>query len=104
METKDKKMSFSEIIRGDVPVLVDFHATWCGPCKMLAPVLEKLAAKKSDNLRIIKIDVDKNPAAAQSYRVQGVPTMILFKDGKQLWRQSGYMSVSQLENELNPFL
>lgn len=104
METKDKKMTFSEIIKGDTPVLVDFHATWCGPCKMLAPVLEKVAGRQSGKLRIIKIDVDKNPAVAQAYKVQGVPTMILFKNSKQLWRQSGYMSVPQLENELTSYI
>ena len=101
METKDKKMTFSELIRGEEPVLVDFHATWCGPCKMLAPVLEKVAANQAGKLRIVKIDVDRNPAAAQAYRVQGVPTMILFKKGKMLWRQSGYMSVHQLESQLS---
>lgn len=104
METTEKRMTFSEIIRGEKPVLVDFHATWCGPCKMLAPVLQKMAGKYSDNLKIIKIDVDKNQAAAQAYKVRGVPTMILFKDGKQVWQQSGYMTMAQLEQQIGHFI
>jgi thioredoxin 1 len=104
MQTKNKKVSFGDLIRSETPVLVDFHATWCGPCRMLAPVLEKIAHNNKDKMKVVKIDVDKNQAVAQSYRVNGVPTMILFKKGKPIWRQSGYMSVHQLQNELTPHI
>lgn len=90
--------SFQEIINADKPVLVDFFAEWCGPCKMMAPELKKLVDMHGDSLRVIKVDVDKNPQAAMHYGVQGVPTLILFKSGKLLWRQSGAMSAGQLSS------
>jgi thioredoxin 1 len=90
--------SFQEIINADTPVLVDFFAEWCGPCKMMAPELKKLVDMHGDSLRVIKVDVDKNPQAAMHYGVQGVPTLILFKNGKLLWRQSGAMSAGQLSS------
>lgn len=92
-----KKETFSEIINGDVPVLVDFTAVWCGPCKMMKPVLEELHQRKGDKLRIIKVDIDQSPAAAQAFNVQSVPTLLLFQKGKQLWRQSGVLQASSLE-------
>lgn len=88
--------SFQDILNGDTPVLVDFFAEWCGPCKMMAPELKKLADAFGDELRVLKVDVDKNPAAAAHYGVRGVPTLILFRQGQPLWRQSGAMSAAQL--------
>jgi thioredoxin 1 len=95
--TSNKKESFGDIIKGDTPVLVDFTATWCGPCKMMKPVLEQLHQQMGDKLRIIKIDIDQSPAAANAYQVQSVPTLILFHKGKNLWRQSGVMQAAQLK-------
>ena len=97
MQTSNKKESFGELIRGNTPVLVDFTATWCGPCKMMKPVLEQLHQRMGDKVRIIKIDIDQSPAAAQAYNVQSVPTLLLFRHGKQLWRQSGVIQAAQLE-------
>ena len=79
-------------MQSDQPVLVDFFATWCGPCQMLAPILKEVKANLGERISIIKIDVDKNQAVAAQYQVRGVPTMILFQNGKPLWRQSGVMS------------
>ncbi|PIF00116.1 MAG: thioredoxin [Maribacter sp.] len=85
------KSSFKDIIGSKTPVLVDFFADWCGPCKMLAPILKEVKNELGDAVRIVKIDVDKNPSIASQHQVKGVPTMILFKEGKQLWRQSGVL-------------
>ncbi|TVR86267.1 MAG: thioredoxin [Saprospirales bacterium] len=104
MNATKKKVSFKELIHSDTPVLVDFYANWCGPCKMLSPVLAQLASKHSGDIKVVKIDVDKNPGAAQSLQVRGVPTMMLFKNGEILWRKSGYMSLAQLESELQPHM
>ncbi len=88
--------TFSDLINTGKPVLVDFFATWCGPCKMLAPVLSEVKSEMGDDISIIKIDVDKNQPLATQYNVRGVPTMILFKDGKQLWRQSGVLQKNEI--------
>ncbi len=90
-------MKYSEIIKSEIPTLVDFTATWCGPCKAMAPVLEQLASKVGEKARIIKIDVDKNQALSEKMKIQGVPTFILYKNGEIIWRQSGMQSLNQLE-------
>lgn len=96
--------TFGDVIKNTQPVLVDFHATWCGPCKMMAPELKKFAQNNTGKLRVINIDIDKNPATAQQFRIQGVPTLILFKEGKVLWRQSGAMSSSQISEAIKSHL
>ncbi|MBJ2174315.1 thioredoxin [Aureibaculum sp. A20] len=90
--------SFSEIINQDIPVLVDFKADWCGPCKMMTPILKEVKQQLKDGVKIIKIDVDKNQAVASKFQVKGVPTLILFKKGKQVWRQSGVLQASEIEH------
>ncbi len=89
---------FSELINQETPVLVDFYAEWCGPCKMMSPILKEVKDNLKDRVSIIKIDVDKNQALAAKYQVRGVPTMLLFKNGKQVWRQSGMLQKDELIN------
>ena len=87
---------FNDIINAEKPVLVDFFATWCGPCQMLAPVLEQVKDNLGDRVTILKIDVDKNQELASKFQVRGVPTMMLFQEGKQLWRQSGVLTKDEI--------
>jgi thioredoxin 1 len=104
METSEKKETFNDVLKSGKPVLVDFFAEWCGPCKMMAPELKKVHDKLGNKVRILKIDVDKNPAMAQAFQVQGVPTLILFKDEKIAWRQSGALMAPQLEKILQQYM
>ena len=90
--------SFKEIIKGEVPVLVDFHATWCGPCKMMSPIIDAVKKEFGEQLRVLKVDVDKNNAASAKYKVRGVPTLLLFKNGEIVWRESGVKSQNELRN------
>jgi len=89
--------SFNELIKSDKTVLVDFSAEWCGPCKMMKPILEDLKSKMGDQITILKVDVDKNPKAAAAYKIQGVPTLILFHKGAVSWRKSGVVQSKELQ-------
>jgi len=96
-------MTFNELIESDKPVLVDFFAEWCGSCKVMAPILKDVKQEVGDAVSILKVDVDKNPQAAAAYQVQGVPTLILFKQGKVLWRQSGVVQKNGLVGVIKKF-
>ncbi len=93
--------NFNTIIKSETPVLIDFYADWCGPCKMLAPILKDVKAELKDQIKIIKIDVDNNQSLAAQYQVRGVPTMILFKNEKPVWRQSGVLQKQDIINIIN---
>ncbi len=95
---------FSEIIKSDKPVLIDFYADWCRPCKMMAPILKQVKDTLGDRVKILKIDVDKNQRLAAAQNVRGVPTLVLFKNGKQLWRQSGVVQAQDILAVVNQYL
>ena len=95
---------FSEIIQGEKPVLIDFSAEWCQPCKMMPPILKQVSAQLGDKVRILKVDVDKNPAIAQKWGIQSVPTLMIFKNGKQVFRQAGVLQAQQIMDILRPHL
>ena len=96
-------MTFNQIINQNKIVLVDFFAEWCGPCKMMAPILEQVKNQLQEKVTILKVDVDKNQAIAQKLQIRGVPTMVIYKSGKQLWRQSGVVQASDLVQIINSF-
>ena len=95
---------FQDIIAGDTPVLVDFFAEWCGPCKMMKPVLEELKKKMGNKIIILKIDIDKNISLSSEYRIESVPTLVLWKQGEIIWRQSGALSLNELEQILSSYI
>ncbi|MEZ2414614.1 thioredoxin [Muriicola sp. E247] len=98
------KSNFKKIVSSATPVLVDFYADWCGPCKVLAPILKEVKDSMGDSIKIIKIDVDKNPSLAAKYQVRGVPTMIVFKEGKPMWQQSGVLQKKDIVRVLESYL
>ena len=102
--TENKTETFSDLIKGETPVLVDFTAEWCGPCRMMKPVLEELHNKMGKEIRIIKVDIDQSPGASSAFHVTGVPTLILFKQGNILWRQSGVIPAPSLQKIITQVL
>jgi len=96
--------NFNELINSEKPVLIDFSAEWCGPCKMMAPILVQLKDMMGESVSIVKIDVDKNPHLSKLYKIQGVPTLIIFKKGKIMWRQSGVLQAAQLKPILKQYI
>ncbi len=103
LQNKKVMSSFSEVINQNKPVLVDFFAEWCGPCKMMSPILKEVKDVFGDKVSIIKIDVDKNQPLAAKYQVRGVPTLVLYKKGEQVWRQSGVVQKNELVSIINNF-
>ncbi len=97
------RANFSELVKSETPTLVDFYADWCGPCKMMAPILTELKSQVGDRARIIKIDVDKNPAIANLFQIRGVPTLALFKNGELVWKQAGVVQADGLRRVIDQY-
>ncbi len=104
MTMEQRTNSFNALIHGGKPVVVDFFAEWCGPCKMMKPILDEFKGKIGEKATVIKVDVDRNQQAAQAFGVRGVPTLAIFKEGKIVWRRSGVISANELQRALDPFL
>jgi thioredoxin 1 len=104
METENKKETFGDIIGGTKLVLIDFSAEWCGPCKLMKPILEEIRGKMGDKIRILKIDIDRSSVVSDAFNIQSVPTLMLIQNRNILWRQSGVMQTHQLETIINKFL
>ena len=104
METQSARQSFGDLIQGDKPVLVDFSAEWCGPCKMMPPILKELKQMTGDDLIILKMDVDRNPQVANAYQIQSVPTLMVFRNGQVKWRQSGVMNARQIKGAIEQYM
>ncbi len=100
----DEEKFEDEVLSADSPVLVEFSAVWCGPCRMLEPILHDLAEDWGDSVKVVKLDIDHNPSISMNYSIMGVPTMMLFKDGKPLERLVGYMPKQKILEKLNPHL
>lgn len=96
--------TFGDMIRGDKPVLVDFSAEWCGPCKMMPPILKELKTMVGETTTILKMDIDKNPSVAAAYQIQSVPTLVLFRNGEVKWRQSGVIGAREIKSQLDKYL
>jgi thioredoxin 1 len=96
--------TFGEMIRGDKPVLVDFSAEWCGPCKMMPPILKELKTMVGETTTILKMDIDKNPSVAAAYQIQSVPTLVLFRNGEVKWRQSGVIGAREIKSQLDKYI
>jgi thioredoxin 1 len=104
METENKKETFNDIIQGDKPVLIDFFAEWCGPCKLMKPILTELRQRMGDKIRILKVDVDKSPVVSSAFDIQSVPTLMLIRNKDIVWRQAGVVQAGHLEQIINQFL
>ncbi|RYF78795.1 MAG: thioredoxin [Cytophagaceae bacterium] len=104
MNKTNQQLPFADLIKSGEPVLVEFFATWCAPCKALAPTLKHLGDRTGDKLQIVKVDIDRSRATATKFQIQSVPTMILFKDGKVVWRITGVQSIGKLESLVKPYL
>jgi thioredoxin 1 len=104
MDTENKKETFNDIIQGDKPVLIDFFAEWCAPCKLMKPILAELRQRMGDKIRILKVDVDRSPVVSSAFDIQSVPTLMLIRNKNIIWRKAGVVQAGQLEQIINQFL